>query len=264
MHPLLNIANRAARAAGTTIVRALERLDTIQLIEKQHNDFVTEVDQQAERIIIETIRKTYPNHAILAEESGSLEGNEITWIIDPLDGTTNFIHGFPHFAVSIAIKEKNRIEHGLIYDPLRHEVFTTTRGAGAQLNNRRIRVSSRSNLQGSLIGTGLPVRHPEQIAPCMKLLESLIPQVAGIRRAGSAALDLAYVAAGRLDGYWEFNLAPWDIAAGALMVQEAGGLVTDSLGGDDYVDSGNIITGNPKIFKQLLQAIHSNAGSTSV
>lgn len=255
MHPFLNIATKAARAAGNIIVRSLERLDELQLTQKQQNDFVTDIDVQAEKTIIDIIRKNYPFHGILAEESGSTPGEETTWIIDPLDGTTNFIHGFPHFCVSIAVQQKGRIEHGLIYDPIRHEFFTTSRGGGAQLNNRRLRVSTRNQLQGSLLGTGFPFRNPTRLPSYLKTFQSLLTQVSGIRRAGSAALDLAYVAAGRFDGYWEFDLKIWDIAAGALMVQEAGGLVSDIDGSENFLTSGNIVAGNPKVFKALLQNI---------
>jgi myo-inositol-1(or 4)-monophosphatase len=213
MHPILNIAIRAARSAGEVIVRSIERLETIQFVEKAENDFVTEIDQQSEKIIIEAIRKTYPNHAILGEESGHLAGHaDCTWIIDPLDGTRNFMHGFPHFCISIAFQHKDRIEHGLIYDPIRQEIFTASRGGGAQLNSRRIRVSNRPTLKTGLLGTGFPVRPQANFDAYLKTLAQLMPQASGIRRAGSAALDLAYTAAGRLDGYWEFGLAPWDIA----------------------------------------------------
>lgn len=261
MHPFLNIANKAARKAGSIIINSLERLDELQLTQKQHNDYVTDVDLQAEKIIIDIIRKNYPFHGILAEESGSTPGEETTWIIDPLDGTTNFIHGYPHFCVSIAVQQKGRIEHGLIYDPIRHEIFTASRGGGAHLNNRRLRVSNRTTLQGCLLGTGIPYRNPARLASYMKSFQVLVTQVAGIRRAGSAALDLAYVAAGRFDGYWEYDLGAWDIAAGALMVQEAGGLVSDMEGGENYLTTGNIVAGNPKIFKAILQTVSASSSS---
>lgn len=255
MHPFLNIANRAARSAGKVIINALERIDHIRITEKQQNDFVTEIDQQSEKIIIDAIRKTYPNHAILAEESGTIEGDVVTWIIDPLDGTKNFIHGFPHFAISIAVKSKDHLEHALIYDPIRQETFSASRGEGAKLNNRRIRVSARSTIQGALLGTGFPFRPGQNIDDYLKSLQILMKQAGGIRRAGAATLDLAYVAAGRLDGFWESGLAPWDIAAGALLVKEAGGLVSDYKGGEDYLTNGDIVAGNLKIFKGILQAI---------
>lgn len=258
MHPILNIASRAARSAGAIILRGFERLDTVQVSEKSQNDYVTEIDKQSEKIIIDAIRKMYPNHAILGEESGHLAGNEeFVWIIDPLDGTRNFLHGFPHFCISIGFKYKNRLEHGLIYDPIRQEMFTATRGDGAQLNNRRIRVSNRINLKDTLLGTGFPFRPAADFTAYLKTLAHLMPQAGGIRRAGSAALDLAYVAAGRMDGYWEFSLSPWDIAAGCLLILEAGGYVSDIRGGEDYLNTGDIIAGNPKIFKAILQNVRT-------
>ncbi len=257
MHPTITIAIRAALAAGKTIVRYLERLDRIEINEKQHNDFVTEADLQAEQDIISILRKTYPNHGILAEESGLLPGadDDYQWIIDPLDGTTNFVHGLPHFAVSIALRHKNRLEVGVIYDPIRQEMFTASRGGGAQLNERRMRVRGVNSLEAALLGTGFPIRHPRHIPAYLNMFGSLFTQCAELRRAGSAALDLAYVAAGRLDGFWEIGLNEWDMAAGALLVQEAGGLVGDFGGGTDFCKTGNIVAGNPKIFKALLQDI---------
>lgn len=255
MEPMLNIAISAARRAGEVITRKLEHIDTITVTEKQANDYVTEVDLKAEQIIIDTIRATYPSHGILAEESGEHPGDEVTWIIDPLDGTKNYMHGFPHICVSIAVKVKNKIEHGLIYDPLRQEFFTASRGGGAQLNARRMRVAKRTQMQHALIGTGFPIRDKKRLPEYLKTFESLFMETAGIRRAGSAALDLAYVASGRLDGFWEFGLKPWDIAAGALMIKEAGGLVSDFHGAEDYLTSGNIVAGNNKLFKHLLQIL---------
>lgn len=255
MEPMINIAISAARRAGEVIIRKLERIDTLTINEKQANDFVTEVDIQSEQIIIDTIRNAYPNHAILAEESGEHPGEDVVWIIDPLDGTKNYCHGFPHIAISIAVQIKNKIEHGLIYDPLRQEFFTASRGRGAQLNARRIRVTQRKQLQHALLGTGFPFRDKKLLPVYLKTFESLFMQCGGVRRAGSAALDLAYVAAGRLDGFWEFGLKPWDIAAGTLMIKEAGGLVSDFQGGETYMQSGNIVAGNPKIFKHLLQVL---------
>lgn len=252
---MLNIAVRAARRAGDIITRAIDRLDTISFTEKQHNDFVSEIDQQAEQEIIFTIRKAYPNHGILAEESGESKGDDYLWIIDPLDGTTNFLHGFPHYAISIAVQHKNKIEIGLVYDPLRQEFFVATRGAGARLNERRLRVSTRKSLEGSLLGTGFPFRDQESLTPYIKTFQALSPLAAGIRRAGSATLDLAYVAAGRLDGFWEFGLSPWDIAAGSLLIKEAGGLITDLSGQENYLETGNVLAGNPKVFKAMLQVI---------
>lgn len=256
MHPMLNIAVRAARKAGAIINRSRDRVDTLSVTVKSRNDFVTEIDKHAEDEIIKTIRKAHPDHGFLAEESGSSGADsEIVWIIDPLDGTTNYLHGFPQFAVSIACQIKGRLEHGVIYDPVREELFCATRGAGAKLNDRRIRVSKAQQLEGSLIGTGFPFRETKNINAYIEMFRALLPQAAGIRRAGAATLDLAYVAAGRLDGFWEFGLRPWDMAAGVLLVQEAGGFVSDFTGSDDYMKSGNIVTGNPKIITQLLQHI---------
>lgn len=255
MHPLLNIAIRAARNAGEIIVRSVDRIETLTIEKKAANDFVSEVDRKAEAEIIEVIHKAYPEHGILAEESGIKQGNDFTWIIDPLDGTTNFLHGFPQFAVSIAVKNKNRLEHAVIYDPMRDELFTASRGDGAQLNNKRIRVSSHFKINEALLGTGFPYSDMKYLEPYMAMLKSLIPNTAGIRRPGSAALDLAYVAAGRLDGFWELDLKSWDIAAGALLVQEAGGLVGDLTGNNNYLESGHIVCANPKLFKALLQEI---------
>lgn len=254
--PIVNIAVKAARAAGDIIIRAADRLDKIQITEKSPNDYVTEIDQQAEREIIHIIRKAYPQHAIIGEESGKTTGKDYTWIIDPLDGTRNFIHGFPHFAVSIGILYKDKIEHGVIYDPVRQELFSATRGKGARLNDRRIRVSKNIRLENCLLGTGFPFRHaPAHLEAQLKVLQTLVPLCGDIRRAGAAALDLAYVACGRLDGFWELGLKPWDIAAGALLIKEAGGLVCDTEGGEAYLKNGNTIGGNLKIVKQLLKVI---------
>jgi len=257
--PIVNIAVKAARAAGDIIVRALDRLGQIQVSEKRPNDFVTEIDQQAEKEIIYIIRKAYPQHAILGEESGELAGydeNEFEWIIDPLDGTRNFIHGFPHFAVSIAIRHKGRIEHGVIYDPIRQELFTASRGKGAFLNQRRMRVAARKTLKECLLGTGFPSQCSDEfVENYTRSLTALLPLSGDVRRAGAATLDLAYVACGRLDGFWEMGLKPWDIAAGALLIREAGGLVCDFSGGENWLETGDIVAGNPKILKLLLQQL---------
>ena len=259
MHPILNIAVRAARRAGNVIIRSVDQLDRLTVTEKASNDFVTDVDRQAENAIIEVIQESYPGHDILAEETGDTPGkddnSDFQWIIDPLDGTTNFLHGFPQFAVSIAVKHKGRLEHGVIYDPSRQEIFTASRGAGAQLNDRRLRVSNRKGLDGALLGTGFPFKQQEHLDAYLATFKALFPMTAGIRRPGAAALDLAYVAAGRLDGFWEIGLNPWDMAAGALLIQEAGGLVSDFSGGDDYLKTGNIVGGNPRVFKAMLQII---------
>lgn len=259
MHPMLNIAIQAARTAGRIIVRFVDRIDAIDVSEKNRNDFVTEVDYLAEQEIIETIHKMYPDHAILAEESGHIGSNEDSiWIIDPLDGTTNFIHGFPQFSVSIAYRYRGRLEVGVIYDPLRQELYTATRGEGAQLNNRKIRVSQCKKLNASLIGTGFPYKKNHHFKSYLNTFEAIFPETAGVRRAGSAALDLAYVAAGRLDGFWEISLKEWDMAAGILLVQEAGGLVGDFHGENHYMDSGNLVAANPKIYKALLGMIEAS------
>jgi len=255
MNPTLNIAVRAARSAGNVIIRNLGKLDTLAIHTKDRNDFVTEVDRQAEQEIIYILRKAFPNHGILAEESGLQEGDEYQWIIDPLDGTTNFLHGFPQFAVSIAMRHKGRLEHGVIYDPLRQEIFSASRGDGAMLNDQRIRVTKRKTLEGSLLGTGFPFKSQQHLEVYLEMFRALFPQTAGVRRAGSAALDLAYVAAGRLDGFWEIGLSIWDMAAGVLLIQEAGGLSGDFSGGHDHLESGNIVAGNPKLFAEILKTI---------
>ncbi|MFA7095225.1 MAG: inositol-1-monophosphatase [Gammaproteobacteria bacterium] len=256
MHPMLNIAVRAARSAGNLIVRYIDRLDTLSVTSKKRNDFVSEVDRLAEDEIIRILRKAYPSHGILAEETGAHEGDEYVWVIDPLDGTTNFLHGFPQFAVSIALKHKGRIEQAVVYDPLRQELFTASRGAGALLNDRRVRVSRLPGLEGALLGTGFPFKMQQHLDAYLAMFKSLFPETAGIRRAGSAALDLAYVAAGRLDGFWEIGLSEWDMAAGVLLVQEAGGLVGDFGGGHDFLATGNVIAGSPKVFAAMVKAIH--------
>ncbi len=255
MSPLLNIAIKAARQAGRVIVRALDRLDTIQVDAKGSNDFVSDVDRRAEAEIVQVIRKAYPDHAILAEEGGASGDGEACWIIDPLDGTTNFLHGFPQFAVSIALARNGRLEQAVVYDPLSEELFTASRGAGAFCNQRRIRVSRTRGLAGSLLGTGFPYRDFAYLDEYLACFKSLMLKTAGIRRPGAAALDLAYVAAGRLDGFWEIGLKPWDMAAGALLIREAGGLVGDFAGGDDFLEHGHIVAGNPRVFKAILQDI---------
>ena len=261
MHPALNIAIKAARRAGQIINRASNDLDLLKVETKQPNDFVTEVDRKAEAAIIETLREAYPQYGILAEESGAdrrrrASGDaEYQWIIDPLDGTTNFIHGLPQYAVSIALAKGGSVEQAVIFDPNRNELFTASKGAGAFLNERRIRVSKRTKLQDSLIGTGFPYRMFEHIDTYLAIFKELAQKTAGQRRPGAASLDLAYVACGRYDGFWEFGLAPWDMAAGALLISEAGGLVSDMRGEATYLTSGNIIAGTPKVFAPLLNII---------
>jgi len=257
MQPLLNIAIRAARRAGEIIIRGMNRLHRLDVRAKGQNDFVTEIDMQAERDIIETIRKPYPSHQILGEETGQSGGNddEFVWIIDPLDGTTNYLHGFPQFAVSIGIQRRGRMEHGVVYDPLRQELFTTSRGDGAQLDGKRIRVTQHSSLERALIGTGFPYRsNLHWLDNYMAMLKVITQQTAGIRRAGSAALDLAYVAAGRLDGFWELGLSPWDTAAGSLLITEAGGHV-GTITGAEYNQNGHIVAGTPKVYAALLATL---------
>lgn len=254
--PIVNIAVNAARAAGNLIIRSLDRLDSIRISQKQPNDFVTEIDQLAEREIVSIIRKAHPNHGIIGEEGGETPGDDYTWIIDPIDGTRNFMHGFPHFAVSIAVRYKGKIQHGVIYDPVRQELFTASKGKGAHRNDTRIRVSQHSQLNQCLLGTGFPYRHSEAAVDAyIKTLQSLLPLCGDVRRAGSATLDLAYVACGRLDGFWEIGLKLWDLAAGTLLIKEAGGMVSDTQGGDDYLKTGHVVAGNPKILKQLLKHI---------
>lgn len=258
MEPMLNIALRAARKAGEFIVRASDELDRIDVKAKSANDFVSQVDVRSEQIISEALRRAYPEHAIRGEEGGlsGPENAEYTWVIDPLDGTTNFIRGIPHYAVSIACLRGDRVEHGVVLDPVRREEFTASRGKGAQLNGRRIRVSRLPSLEGALVGTGIPFQgHRDEILPAYsKALATIAAQCAGIRRPGAASLDLAYVAAGRFDAFWELGLSVWDMAAGTLLIREAGGLVADLDGSEHYLQSGNIVCGNPKCFKAVLQA----------
>lgn len=261
MHPALNIAIKAARRAGQIINRASNDLDLVKVATKQPNDYVTEVDKAAEAAIIETLREAYPNYGILAEESGETAGKgetEYQWIIDPLDGTTNFIHGLPQYAVSIALAKGGIIEQAVVFDPNRNELFTASKGAGAFLNERRIRVSRRIKLQDSLIGTGFPYRMFDKIDLYLAIFKELAEKSAGQRRPGAASLDLAYVACGRYDGFWEFGLAPWDMAAGSLLISEAGGLVSDLRGDASYLETGNIIAGTPKVFAPLLKIIENH------
>ena len=255
MHPLLNIAVRAARRAGEVIVRSLVRLESLEVTSKGRNDYVSEIDRAAEREIIGMVHKHYPEHAFLAEESGQSGEGDTVWIIDPLDGTTNFLHGFPVFAVSIAVQVRGRLEIGVIYDPMRQEVFTAARGAGAHLENHRMRVSRQRGLDGALLATGFPFREDERYADnYFAMFRMLASMTAGIRRPGSAALDLAYVACGRVDGFWEMGLKPWDTAAGTLLIREAGGRV-GTLGGDEYRLGANIVAGAPKVYEELISSL---------
>lgn len=261
MQATLNIAINAAREAGKIIFRNIERIESLSVQVKEKNDFVSEVDHQAEQEIINIIHRAYPNHGILAEESGQsegkLEGDEYQWIIDPLDGTTNFLRGFPQYSVSIALRHRQRLEAAVIYDPFKDEMFCAGRGNGAILNDRKIRVSKLISYEGSLLGTGFPYKENQNIDTYLAGLREFMLHTSGIRRAGSAALDLAYVAAGRLDGFWEYGLNTWDIAAGCLLVQEAGGLVGDPQGGATHLETGNIVAANPKIFRLMLNSIHN-------
>jgi myo-inositol-1(or 4)-monophosphatase len=255
MQPLLTIAVRAARRAGDLIVKSLPRLASIQVASKGRNDFVTDIDRLAEQEIVTTIRRAYPDHGFLAEESGRSGQGEFVWIIDPLDGTTNFVHGFPTFAVSIALEHRGRLEQAVVYDPMRQELFTASRGTGALLDGRRIRVSNLRGLEGALIGTGFPYRENARwLDSYLEMLRVVMSAAAGIRRPGSAALDLSYVAAGRLDGFWEIGLHPWDTAAGSLLIIEAGGLI-GTLTGAEYKQGGNIIAGSPKVYAALVECL---------
>lgn len=257
MDPMLTMAVRAARAAGDLIVRYVDRVDSLNISPKGRNDFVSEVDRKAEQEIVGILRKAYPGHAFLGEEGGrhGLPKGEYTWVIDPLDGTTNFLHGFPQFAVSIALIHKGQIECGVVYDPMRQELFTAKRGGGAALENRRLRVTGQKTFTGALLGTGFPFKDQRHNDAYFSMFRELMKDTAGIRRAGSAALDLAWVACGRMDGFWEIGLMPWDMAAGVLMILEAGGIVTDFEGGEKYLETGNILTANPKLHALMHEAI---------
>lgn len=262
MQPLESIAVTAARLAGDIIVRHMEQLDRIRITPKNSEEFFTEVDIKAEQAIIQSIRKAYPDHGFIAEESGVQNpDSDYVWIIDPLDGTTNYIHGFPFFAVSIALRIKNRIEHGVVYDPVRHECFSASRGRGARLNDRRLRVSKETQLTSALLASGFSLRNTARSQRYLPAYEALMGKCAGVRRTGSAALDLAYVAAGRLDGFWEFGLRPWDLAAGSLLIKESGGLISDMNGGEEFLKHGDVVAGTPKIFKALLQTLMPVVGT---
>ena len=258
MQPMANIALRAARKAGDFMLRAMDRPEEFDIETKAPNDFVSNIDKTAEAIIVDQIRETYPDHAIIGEEFGAKSGNsEFTWIIDPLDGTLNFLQGIPHFAISIGIMKGRHHEHGIIYDPVRGEEFIASRGSGAQLNGKRIRVSARSKLEDCVLATGLPPGSVEnRLDEYMVGLKDLTGSCRGIRRAGSAALDLAYVAAGRTDGFWEMGLSQWDVAAGIVLVREAGGFVSDLEGGESFFNSGDIIAANPKCWRTMVQVLN--------
>ncbi len=256
---MLNVAIKAARAAGAIINRAALAVEAVRVSQKQVNDFVTEIDQASERIIIETLLTAYPDHGILAEESGSQHGNpnaDHIWIIDPLDGTTNFIHGFPVYCVSIALQVRGKLEQAVIYDPTRNDLFTATKGRGAFMNERRIRVSKRTRLNECLISTGFPFRPEDDFNKYLRLMGDVMQRTAGLRRPGAAALDLAYVAAGFSDGFFELGLQPWDMAAGALLVTEAGGLVGNFTGDANYLEHKECMAASPRIYAQLVPLLH--------
>jgi myo-inositol-1(or 4)-monophosphatase len=258
MHPTLSIAVKAARRAGTVINRGARDLDLLTVTSKGPKDFVSEVDREAERQVVETLLAAYPDHAILAEEGTAKGANadaENVWIIDPLDGTTNFLHGFPQYCVSIALAQRGQVTQAVIYDPCRNDLFTATRGRGAFLNDRRIRVSRRTHLRDCLVGTGFPFRDGSYLDTYLKMMKTMIESTAGLRRPGAAALDLAYVAAGFYDGFWEVGLNAWDVAAGSLLVQESGGLIGDLAGEGDFLHGGQVIAANPKVFAQMVTAL---------
>ena len=263
MHPMLNIAVKAARRAGAIINRASQDIGTLTIKSKNFNDFVSEVDVAAERAIIDTLKDAYPTHGFLGEESGwTSHQSDFIWIIDPLDGTTNFLHGFPQYCVSIALRHKGEITQAVIYEPNRNDLYTATKGRGAFLNDKRIRVSKCDKLQDALIGTGFPFRDFKYLDDYLSMFKSMIQKTTGIRRAGSAALDLAYVANGSLDGFWEIGLSAWDIAAGGLLVREAGGIVTDLSGQSGWLESGNILVASPKIHDDMQATIASHIPAT--
>ena len=261
---MVNIALRAARSAGDKIVRAAERMDLVKVDEKGRNDFVTDVDRASEQEIINHLQKAYPDHRILGEESGYI-GNpdsDYLWVIDPLDGTTNFLRGIPHYAVSIGCLLKGKPEHAVVFDPGKQEEFTASRGRGAMPNGRRIRVTGRTSMEGALFATGVPFSLPSSahMAPYLESFKTLAEQSSGIRRLGVASLDLAYLAAGRFDAFWEMHLKPWDIAAGVLLVKEAGGMISDFQGDNDYLESGHVVAATPRLFKPTLQVVQKHLG----
>jgi len=258
LHPMINVAVKAARAAGAIINRAALDVESVRVSQKQVNDFVTEVDQASEQIIIETLLGAYPGHAIWAEESGRTHGaqdSEFVWIIDPLDGTTNFIHGLPIYCVSIALAVKGKVEQAVIYDPSRNDLFTATKGRGSYMNNRRIRVATRTRLQECLISTGFPFRQSDDFNTYLRMMGDMMQRTAGLRRPGAAALDLAYVAAGFTDGFFETGLQPWDVAAGSLLITEAGGLVGNLSGDADFLEQRECMAANPRIYGQLVNVL---------
>jgi len=271
MHPMLTVAVRAARRAGRIITRASLDLEQLQVARKQRNDFVTEVDHASEQAIIETLRGAFPDHAILAEESGHSAGKQAAaaheaehiWVIDPLDGTTNFIHGFPQYAISIALMQRGMVTQAVVYDPNRDELFTASKGRGAFMNDRRIRVSKRIRIDEALVGTGFPYRQLDHIDEYLRMFKLVTERAAAVRRPGAAALDLAYVACGRYDAFFEFGLAPWDVAAGSLLITEAGGLVGNFAGDADYLFSEQVIAATPKIFASMVGLLAQRPGEAA-
>lgn len=265
MHPMLTIAVRAARSAGNIIVKSFEQHNTFELEQKGENDFVTKVDIAAEQAIIESIQASYPKHSFVGEESGLTQGEDADhqWIIDPIDGSRNFINGIPHFAISIALKIKGRSEIAVVFNPISGEMFTATRGAGAQIDGFRIRASKVNSLSGTVIATGFPFKQKQHLNAYLDIFKEVMIDCADMRRTGCAALDIAYVAAGRVDGFWELGLKPWDFAAAELIAQEAGAIVTDFAGGHNYLNSGNLVVGNPKVVKSLLACIRKH-GSEAI
>jgi myo-inositol-1(or 4)-monophosphatase len=263
MHPMLNTAVKAARKAGAIITRASYDLDKLTVRRKRQNDFVSEVDNAAEEAILGILRDAYPDHGVLAEESGARAASaDYVWIVDPLDGTTNFLHGFPQYCVSIGLRHRGALQQAVVLDPNRNELFTASRGGGAFMNDRRIRVSRTEKLEDALIGTGFPFKEVDRIDDYLRMFRNMTLACSGVRRPGAAALDLAWVAAGRIDGFWEIGLSPWDMAAGALLVREAGGLVGDLEGEDRYLDSGRIVASNGKIFAAMLNVLRADASPT--
>lgn len=255
MHPMLNIAVRAARAGGRVLTKYMDRLDTIKVESKGHKDPVSEVDRLTEAEIVQTLARSYPDHAFVCEESGNT-GNpaaEFTWYIDPLDGTKNYLHGYPAFCVSVAVAQNDRLEQAVIYNPVSQELFTATRGAGATLDGRRLRVAKRNSLESALLSSGFGHAKPDSYRKYRRTLDAFSDSASGVRRQGSAALELAYVAAGRLDGYWQFGLKPWDVAAGALLVREAGGLIGDMRGDNSWLETGNVVAATPKVFDPMIR-----------
>ncbi len=254
MQALLTIATRAARKAGDFVMREANHISSIE--SKSQHDYVTNVDRAAEQLIIETISNSYPEHSFLGEESGQSGESEFQWVIDPIDGTSNFIRKIPHWAISIACKHKGRTQVGVVYDPSKEELFSAVRGRGAQLDNKKMRVSNTKGLEHSLLATGFPFRNEQRLDEYLEVFAKLFPHCSDMRRAGSAALDLAYVAAGRFDGFWEFGLSPWDTAAGVLLVEESGGMVSDMQGNPNYEKHGSILAANPKAFRAMLKLIN--------